>query len=123
MSTFGEVVSGVGVYNSSLSGNLYKYAAGKPSKVTINLPVIIIGALIFTIILSWFEFIRITYDEIFPTKDRKLTPIAQRYENIIVRLIYSIFITSLCVLLIIACLIFIQEKKGRLIEPVKSQNE
>lgn len=115
MSTFGEVVGGVGVYNSSLSGNLYKYVSGRPDKVTINLPVIIVGALIFTIILSWFEFLRVTFDEVFPTKDRKLIPKIDRYENIVTRLIYSIFITAFCVLLIFACIIYIRQRKGRLV--------
>lgn len=110
MSTFGAVGEGVGAYNSSLSGNLFKMAT-KNRRININFPVIIIGALIFTIILSWFEFLRILFDDIFPTKERKLTPLFDRYENIFTRFIYSIFITCICIAIIAICTVYIKKRK------------
>lgn len=65
-----------------------------PSNITVSIETIVMSALIFIAILSWFEFLRSWYDNVFNIDGTR------NYTAIYHRLWYAIFITALVIILL-----------------------
>lgn len=65
------------------------------SKITVSIETIILSALLFIGILAWFEFLRSWYENTFTLTDQE-----RRFDAVIHRFWYAIFITALVTILI-----------------------
>ena len=103
MANMGAGVTLIGAYDD-ISDSIVNNAIGqnqdildvprRESNITVSIETLVMSALIFIAILSWFEFIRVWFDNVF-TSD-----VDHNYRLIYHRLWYAIFITALCIVLL-----------------------
>lgn len=91
-----ELTAGSYVTSRGSLDNLIK----KPRKAVISIPVILIGALVFAIVLAWIETLRSLFDDAFPTLTRREDPKWVRFEGTLLRLYYAVFLTAAAGLII-----------------------
>lgn len=102
-----ELTAGSYVTSRASLDNLIK----KPKKAIISIPVILVGALVFAIVLAWIEVLRSLFDDAFPTLARQEDPNWVRYEGTILRFFYAVFLTAVCVILIYFALQLVRQRR------------
>lgn len=105
--TGAELTAGSYVTSRASLDNLIK----KPTKAIISIPVILVGALVFAIVLSWIEVLRSLFDDAFPAAARLEDPKWIRYEGTILRLYYAIFLTGISTIFIYFLMKLIRQKR------------